>query len=82
MKKDDAMPPHNKALAGDTGGLLDGYLTEQQLADELDVTIRTLRNWRAVGETPRPTRIGKRLFFARDDCQAWLQRQRIESEHP
>ena len=47
MKRDDAMAPHNKAPAGDTRGLLDDYLTEQQLADELDVTIRTLRNWRA-----------------------------------
>ena len=62
------------APAGDTGQLLDDYLTENQLANELGVTVRTLRNWRAVGDSPPVTRIGNRNYIARPDGREWLEK--------
>ena len=73
------MAPSNEALASDTGRLLDDFFTEQQWADELDVTLRTVRNWRALGKGPPITRIGTRIFIARPDGKEWLKRQRVES---
>ncbi len=72
------MPPHSEAQVSDTGRLLDDYFTEQEWADELDVTLRTVRNWRALGKGPPITRIGIRIFIARPDGKEWLKRQRVE----
>jgi hypothetical protein len=68
-----------QVAAGDTGNILQDYLAEQQLADELDVTLRTLRNWRARGEAPPITRIGLRIFYHRNDVRDWLRSRRIEA---
>ena len=64
---------------GDTGLLAD-YLTEDELAKELGVTRKTIRNWRALGEAPLLTRIGRKIFYARADVRKWLQSQRVEQE--
>jgi len=66
------------APAGDTGTTLDGYISEHTFAHEIGVTLRTIRSWRQMGEGPAVTRIGKRVFYARDDVRNWLQSQRQE----
>ena len=62
---------------GDTG-ILAGYLSETELAQELGVTRATIRNWKAQGEAPAVTRIGKKIFYARTDVRDWLQSCRVE----
>lgn len=59
--------------------LLCDYLTETQLAGELGVTLRTLRNWRALGETPPVTRIGRKIYYARHAARAWLEGRQVEA---
>jgi len=52
--------------------VLDGYITLQQLADELGIGIRTLARWRALGEGPPVTRLGRQLLYRRSSVEAWL----------
>ena len=68
-----------KAHIGDTGAILADYITEQQFADELNVTLRTLRTWRAAGEAPTVTRISMKVYYARDDIREWLRGRRVEA---
>jgi len=53
--------------------LLAGYLSEQQLADQLDIGLRTLRTWRKERLGPPVTMVGRRRMFRIEAVQAWLQ---------
>lgn len=51
-------------------------LTPAQLAEELEVSTRTLANWRWAGIGPRYTKLGDgrtaRVRYRRADVDAWL----------
>ena len=48
------------------------FLTDQQLADMLDVTTRTTLRWRREGVGPRYVRAGlRRILYSRADVLAW-----------
>jgi excisionase family DNA binding protein len=51
-------------------------LTQQQLADELQVSVRTLERWRQEGTGPAFIRVGRSPRYRRSDIDAWLERQR------
>jgi excisionase family DNA binding protein len=51
-------------------------LTQQQLAHELQVSLRTLERWRQEGTGPAFIRIGRFPRYRRADIDAWLERQR------
>lgn len=65
-------PRHAPQRVRDTGTVLDEYITEQQLADELKINLRTMKNWRISGYAPPVTKIGIRVYFARSDVMEWL----------
>lgn len=52
--------------------LLDGWLTRQQLADELGLSVRTLANWASAGMGPSGVRIGTRVRYRRRAVLDWL----------
>ena len=52
--------------------LLEDYLSEHAAAPELKQTVRTLRSWRARGEGPPWTRIGRLVFYSRAGIAHWL----------
>ncbi len=52
--------------------LLDDYLTEQQLAEQLDKTPRTLQSWRQRRCGPPWTILGKTVFYRKDAFIGWL----------
>jgi hypothetical protein len=54
------------------GGLLDGYLNEDEEASALGVVTRTLRSWRQRGEGPPYVKVGRQVFYPIDDGTAWL----------
>jgi Helix-turn-helix domain len=54
------------------GGLLDGYRPEQDVADQLEVHIRTLQLWRYHGKAPKHLRKGRDVLYHDDDVRAWL----------
>jgi predicted site-specific integrase-resolvase len=51
-------------------------LTQQQLAHELQVSLRTLERWRQEGTGPAFIRISRFPRHRRADIEAWLERQR------
>lgn len=55
--------------------ILDRYLSQDELATELGVTVATLLNWRRDGKAPPHTRIGQRVVYARDSVEQWLRDQ-------
>jgi predicted site-specific integrase-resolvase len=56
--------------------MTDKLLTQQQLADELQVSLRTLERWRKKGTGPAFIRFPPSPRYRRTDVNAWLERQR------
>jgi excisionase family DNA binding protein len=56
--------------------MTDKLLTQQQLADELEVSQRTLERWRQQGTAPAFIRVGRSPRYRRADIDAWLDCQR------
>jgi hypothetical protein len=52
--------------------LLDEYLTEDELAEQLQRTLRTIRRWRVIGEGPPWCRVGRHTFYRKAAVRAWL----------
>ena len=59
--------------------VLDDYLTERDLARQLDKSERTLQRWRRLRIGPTPTIVGNKILYAVDDVRAWLRAQRQEA---
>jgi hypothetical protein len=53
-------------------GLLDDYLSEDELAAELKKTTRTVRNWARRKTGPPATYIGKTPYYRRETVRAWI----------
>ena len=65
---------HLKAPPAQRGPrVLDGYMTEDQLAAEIGRSVRTLARWRALGEGPPVTRIGRQILYRESSARAWLE---------
>lgn len=49
------------------------YLTPAELIDRYKktITIRTLANWRSIGEGPKYTKIGGRVLYPLDGVTSW-----------
>ena len=54
------------------GSLLKDYLTEEALAREIEVTVRTLRRWRKERRGPPITHIGRQVRYSLTGLRAWL----------
>ena len=52
--------------------ILDGYILPAKLADELGVHPQTLKRWKARRYGPKPVRVGRRVYYRRDDVRTWL----------
>ena len=57
---------------------LESLIDVQQLADYLDVPVKTLYAWRYRREGPPAFRVGRHLRYRRSDIQHWIQ-QRIDT---
>ena len=54
--------------------------TEQEAADILKISVRTLQRWRREGQGPSYTRLGvRRLGYSDEDLQAWTRGNRFSS---
>jgi len=75
---------HDDAHAGDPGpsrsGRGFGLLTTDELAAELGVTSRALKDWRAnrVGPPFLSINRGSRIFYRREAVERWLAEQEIK----
>jgi excisionase family DNA binding protein len=55
--------------------VLDGYLTEKQLAEQIGVHERTLWRWRESGTGPAATFMGRRPLYRVEAVRQWLAAQ-------
>lgn len=75
-----AVPPERSTSSDPERETLPLLLSVTSLADALGVSPSTVRSFRASGHGPRPTKVGGRLFFHRDDVETWLQELRPADE--
>jgi hypothetical protein len=54
------------------GSLLKDYLTEEALAREIGITIRTLRRWRKERQGPPITHVGRKVVYSIEGLRRWL----------
>jgi len=47
-------------------------MTADELARELQVSLRTLRSWDSEGRIPEPTKIGRVVRWPRDTIVEWI----------
>ena len=58
----------------DTGSVLSDYIEgDEGLARELNKSPRTIMRWRALGEAPPCTRIGRDIWYSRKAVRDWLE---------
>jgi excisionase family DNA binding protein len=51
---------------------LEQLIEEKELAERLQVSVGTLRNWRCEKKGPRFHRIGQRIRYSPSDVKLWL----------
>jgi excisionase family DNA binding protein len=54
---------------------LGDWLTPEDIADELQIPLRTLYSWRARRLGPEAIRIGRHLRYSRQEIDRWLDEQ-------
>ena len=53
--------------------VLDGYLTQAELAAELDVSDRTVARWNAEGTGPPRVLVGRKPYYGVSSARQWLE---------
>lgn len=53
------------------------YLTTSEFADLCRVTPETVRYWRHVGRGPQHFKLGRRVLYAAEDVDAWIEAERV-----
>ena len=57
------------------GGEEERLMTERQVAEYLNLSLRTIQRWRAEGTGPPVLYAGNRPRYRKADVDAWLQRR-------
>lgn len=55
------------------------YLTTAEVAAVTRTPVETVRYWRHVGKGPRSFKVGRRVLYAEDDVEQWLDEARAAS---
>lgn len=82
MEQNVAQPAHHEQFTGEDHHLpnvLGEYMDEAALAAALNVSRRTLARWRALGEAPPHTLVGRRIMFHRESVDRWLRQREVEA---
>jgi predicted DNA-binding transcriptional regulator AlpA len=59
---------------------IDGFITEQELADKLALSLATVRRWRRRGYGPKSVRIGRRDYYREDAVERFASDQLAKAE--
>lgn len=54
---------------------MDDLMKQQDLAESLGLTVKTLANWRWKRFGPTPIRISGRVYYRQTDVTAWINEQ-------
>jgi hypothetical protein len=55
-----------------------GYSSEPETAEELNVTVRTLRKWRQLQIGPPWTAVGRQIFYGDESRATWLKSREVQ----
>lgn len=55
-----------------------GYTPESETAEELNVSVRTLRKWRQIGIGPPYVEVGRQIHYGDDSRAAWLKSREVQ----
>lgn len=75
----DRLAALERDLSGMRAPVLDGLLTPPSLAERLEVTERTLSEWRITGRGPAFIRVGKTVRYRPSAVDTWLLSQEHQS---
>lgn len=68
-------PDITETIAKPSGGLLGGWISRTDLAQQLGVSEDTLRRWDALRSGPPCIRAGRKVFYRRATVLEWLEEQ-------
>ena len=54
-----------------------GYTPEAETAEELNVSVRTLRKWRQLRVGPPWTEVGRQIHYSDESRSAWLKAREV-----
>lgn len=54
-----------------------GYTPEAEIAEELNVSVRTLRKWRQLRVGPPWTEVGRQIHYSDESRAAWLKSREV-----
>lgn len=60
------------------GGVLDEWMTQAELAQELGVSADTLQRWASQRIGPPRTKVGGRVYYRKESVKAWLRAQEAQ----
>ena len=55
------------------------WMTIEELADRLHLSVKTLYNWGLDGRGPAPVKVGRRLLYRVTTVEAWEAKQEREA---
>lgn len=54
------------------------YLTTSEFAEKAHTAESTIRYWRHIGKGPQSFKLGRRVLYAVEDVEAWIDEVRAE----
>lgn len=54
-----------------------GLWTPDEVASAVGIKVETLAKWRAAGNGPVYTKLGKSVFYRMEDLKSWISHQRL-----
>lgn len=59
------------------------FLSEQEVAEELGISVQTARKWRSIRRGPPFVKFGSRVAYPREDLEQWIAAQpRFDGDAP
>lgn len=58
------------------------YMTTAEVAETARTPVETVRYWRYVGKGPKSFKVGRRVLYALEDVEAWLEDARADAPSP
>ena len=55
------------------------YMTTAEVAETTRAPVETVRYWRHIGRGPKSFKVGRRVLYAVDDVEAWIEAARADT---
>jgi excisionase family DNA binding protein len=58
------------------------FMTTAEVAELLRIPVESVRWWRHVGKGPKSFELGRRVLYAREDLETFIEQARLEQARP